>query len=130
MAASTIAAMQAAKNTFTAASPCFAVELAESFLLARYAQGLALGVQFLNRTGGGKRRGEGIQSRLPFFWRLSPFPFAGVPVVAGDAALDHFVTPPVPRHEEGSKVAAAEAKPTKGDHDDELQQLTHGSVLY
>jgi hypothetical protein len=34
-------------------------------------------------------------------WRLSPFPFAGLPVVAGDTALDHFVPPLITRHDEG-----------------------------
>jgi hypothetical protein len=55
-------------------------------------------------------------------WRLSPFPFAGRPVVAGDAALDHFVAPLIACHDEGSEVAAAEAKRAKCNHDDELQQ--------
>src|SRR5262249_26193382 len=56
--------------------------------------------------------------------RLAPFPFAGVPIVAGDAALDHFVAPLVARHDEGSEEAATEAKRTEGHQDDELQQLT------
>ena len=46
-----------------------------------------------------------------FFRRLTPFPFAGVPVVAGDAALDHFVAPLIARHDEGSEVAAAKNVP-------------------
>src|SRR6266700_403408 len=79
--------------------------------------------------GGGKRRGEDIQSWLPFFWWLAPFPFAGVPVVAGDAALNHFVAPFVACHDERGEIAAAKAKRAKGYHDDELQQLAHHSVL-
>src|SRR6516164_4971584 len=42
--------------------------------------------------------------------RRAPFPFAGAPIEAGDAALDHFVAPLVARHDEGGQVAAAEAK--------------------
>src|SRR6516225_7628545 len=49
---------------------------------------------------------------------------SGLPAVAGDAALDHFVAPAVADDEAG-QVATAETKPAKGDHDDELQQLTH-----
>ena len=41
--------------------------------------------------------------------RLSPFPFAGVPIVAGDVALDHFVAPLVARHDKGGQVAEAKA---------------------
>ena len=43
-------------------------------------------------------------------WPLSPFPFAGRPVVVSDAALDHFVPPVIARYHEGGEVAAAEAK--------------------
>jgi hypothetical protein len=55
------------------------------------------------------------------------FPFAGLPVVAGDSALDHFVAEAVARNEEGDAVAAAKAKRAERRHDDELQQLTHRS---
>ena len=85
------------------------------------------GVQFFDRP---RRReatwgGHSI-SRLPFFWWLPPFPFAGVPVVAGDAALDHFVAPLIAGHDEGSEIAAAEAKRAERHHNDDLQQqLTH-----
>src|SRR4029077_19074277 len=54
--------------------------------------------------------------------RRSPFPFAGLPVVAGDTALDHFIAPLIARHDERGEVAAAKAKPAKSDHDDDLQQ--------
>jgi hypothetical protein len=68
--------------------------------------------------GGGKRRaGYSISG---FFRQLSPFPFAGVPVVAGDAALDLFVAPFVARHDEGREIAAAKAKRAERRHDDEL----------
>jgi len=50
---------------------------------------------------------------------------SGLPAVAGDAALDHFVAPAVACDDEAGQVATAETKPAKGDHDDELQQLTH-----
>ena len=56
------------------------------------------------------------------FWRLAPFPFAALPVVASDAALDHFVAPFIACHDEAGKVAAAKAKPAKGNHYDDLQQ--------
>ena len=58
------------------------------------------------------------------FRRLSPFPFARVPVVAGDMALDHFVAPLIARHDEGSEVAAAEAKRGERHHYKDLAQ--HG----
>jgi hypothetical protein len=45
-----------------------------------------------------------------------------VPVVAGDAALDHFVTPPIARHDERGEIAAAEAKRAERNHNDDLQQ--------
>src|SRR6516162_1346355 len=50
---------------------------------------------------------------------------SGLPAVAGDAALDHFVAPAVACDDEAGQVATAETKLAKGDHDDELQQLTH-----
>ena len=56
------------------------------------------------------------------FWRLAPFPFAGLPIVASDAALDHFVAPFVARQDEANEIAAAKAKPAKGNHDNDLQQ--------
>jgi hypothetical protein len=40
------------------------------------------------------------------FRRLSPFPFAALPVVASDAAPDHFVAPLIARHDEGSSLIA------------------------
>jgi dienelactone hydrolase len=52
------------------------------------------------------------------FRRLSPFPFAGLPVVAGDTAFDHFVAPPIARHDEGGEVAAAEAKGAEGQNNE------------
>src|SRR5262249_29049382 len=65
--------------------------------------------------------------RLFFRW-LSPFPFAGVPIVAGGAALDHFVPPLIARHDEGSEVAAAEKERAERDHNEDRQeQLAHGS---
>jgi hypothetical protein len=63
-----------------------------------------------------------------FFRRLSPFPFAGVPVVASDAALDHFVAPAVACDDESGQVATAETKRAERCHDDELQQVTHCSL--
>ena len=51
----------------------------------------------------------------------APIPFAGLPVVAGDAALDHFVAPMVACDNEAREVAAAEAKRTERHDDDELQ---------
>src|SRR5262249_31272284 len=60
--------------------------------------------------------------------RVAPFPFAGVPIVAGDAALDHFVAPLVARHDEGSEVATPEAKRAERHHNEGLQeQLAHRS---
>ena len=57
---------------------------------------------------------------------LSPFPFAGVPVVAGETALDHFVAPAVARDDGGCQVPDAKAKRAKRHHNDDLQpQLAH-----
>jgi len=64
-------------------------------------------------------------SRLPIFWRLAPFPFAGLPVVAGDTTLNHFIAPFVACHDERDEIAAAKAKPAKGGNYGELRQLTH-----
>jgi len=44
-----------------------------------------------------------------------------VPVVAGDMALDHFVVSLIARHDEGSEVAAAEAKRGERHYNDDLQ---------
>jgi hypothetical protein len=55
-------------------------------------------------------------------WRFSPFPFAGLPVVAGDTALNHFVPPLITRHDEGREVAAAEAKRAERNHNENLQE--------
>ena len=65
--------------------------------------------------------GSGGHSISRFFRRLAPFPFAGLPVVAGDATFDHFVAPAVAYHDERGEITATKAKPAKGDHDDELQ---------
>jgi hypothetical protein len=77
----------------------------------------------------GPRRREaawGGHSISRFFRRLSPFPFAGRPIVAGDAALDHFVAPLIARHDERGEIAAAEAKRAERHHNDDLQQqLAH-----
>jgi hypothetical protein len=77
--------------------------------------------------GGGKAAVGHSISR--FFRRLSPFPFAGLPVVTGDTALDHFVAPAVACDDKGDQVATAEAKRAERCHDDELQQLTHCNKL-
>jgi hypothetical protein len=63
-------------------------------------------------TAAAQRRREAAcgHSISRIFRRLSPFPFAGLPVVAGDTALDHFVTPLVACRDKGGEVAAAEAK--------------------
>ena len=42
-------------------------------------------------------------------------------VVTGDAELDHFVAPLIARHDEGSEVAAAEAKRGERHYEDDLQ---------
>jgi hypothetical protein len=64
--------------------------------------------------------------RLRFLWRLSPFPFAGLLIVAGNIAPNHFVAPFVARYDERNEIAAAKAKRAERHHDDELQLLTHG----
>ncbi len=83
--------------------------------------------EILDRPG--RREAARSHSISRFLRRLSPFPFAGVPVVAGDAALDHFVAPFVACHDERGEITAAKAKRAKGPHDDELQQLTHRHAL-
>jgi hypothetical protein len=67
--------------------------------------------------------------RPRFFRRLSPFPFAGLRIVAGDTALDHFIAPFVARHDERGENTAAKAKRAERYEDDELQPLTHRSNL-
>jgi hypothetical protein len=80
----------------------------------------------LNVIGNVGREAACGHSISRFFRLLSPFPFAGLPVVAGQTALDHFVAPLIARHDEGSDIAAAEAKRAERNHNDDLQQqLTH-----
>ncbi len=63
-------------------------------------------------------------------WRLSPFPLAGLPVIAGHTTLNHFIPPVIARHDQGSEVAAAEAKRAKRNHNENLQQLAHRPSPY
>jgi hypothetical protein len=64
--------------------------------------------------------------RPRFLWRLTPFPFAGLLIVASETALDHFVAIFVACYNEGNEIAAAKANRAERHHDDELQQLiTH-----
>jgi hypothetical protein len=72
------------------------------------------------------RRASLYFPRLRFLRSFPPFPFAGLRVVAGSTALDHFVAPILVRHDEGGEVAAAKAKRAERHHDDELQLLAHG----
>ena len=51
-----------------------------------------------------------------------PFPDAGLPVVAGDTALDHFVAPMVACDDEAGEVAAAEAKCPERNHNENLEK--------
>jgi len=85
---------------------------------------IPIDVQFLD----GPRRWEaavGI-SISRFFRRLFPFPFAGLPVVAGHTALDHFVAPAVSLNNKRDAVAAAKADGPEHHHNADLQQqLTH-----
>jgi hypothetical protein len=74
-----------------------------------------------------RREAADGQSISRFFRLLSPFPFAGLPVVARDVALDHFVAPFVACHNERGEIAAAKAKRAKARHNDELQRFTHRS---
>src|SRR5262245_7132098 len=79
--------------------------------------------------GGGKRRGEvilpgsakGKAGLVAPSCLLSPFPLAGLLVVVGKTALNHFVAPLIARHDEGSETAAAEAKRAERHHNAELQ---------
>src|SRR5262249_1918723 len=74
--------------------------------------------------------GSGGRSISSFFWRLSPFPFAGLPVVASRPALGHFVAEQISRHKEAREVAAGEAERAKCYVDGDLQQqFAHGAVL-
>src|SRR5215467_5078928 len=78
---------------------------------------------------GGKRRGEvilpgsakGKAGLVAPSCLLSPFPLAGLLVVVGKTALNHFVAPLIARHDEGSETAAAEAKRAERHHNAELQ---------
>jgi hypothetical protein len=88
-----------------------------------------------HRSGPARPRGLGLRAHqngrkarrlvLALFRRLSPFPFAALPVVASDPAFDHFVSPFVACDDERGEKAATKAKRAKGEHDDELQELTH-----
>jgi hypothetical protein len=60
--------------------------------------------------------------RRRFFRRLSPFPFAGLLVVACHTALDHFVAKPIACRNERGEVAPAEAKRAERHHNRNLQQ--------
>jgi hypothetical protein len=44
--------------------------------------------------------------REAILWRLTPFPFAGLPVVAGDATLCHFTAPFVALYDERYEIPA------------------------
>jgi hypothetical protein len=55
----------------------------------------AIDVRYSPKSGHPKWPASLHLPRLRFFRRLSPFPFASLPVVAGDTALDHFVAPTV-----------------------------------
>src|ERR1700720_1345241 len=96
-----------------------------SLLLAVVVAHNKAAVLFLGRPG--RREATDGHSISRFFRRLAPFPFAGLPVVASNAALDHFVPPAVACDDEGGQVATAEAKRAKARYDDELQRLTHCS---
>jgi hypothetical protein len=78
-------------------------------------------------TDQGRREAAGIQlSRFPR--RLTQFQFAGLPIVVGDAALDHFVAPLVARHDEGGEVAAAKQNaPNAATMRTGGSKLAHGS---
>jgi hypothetical protein len=77
-------------------------------------------------TGPRRREAAGGHSISSFFGRLSPFPFAGVPIVAGDAALDHFIAPLIACDDECGEIPAAEANGAESDHNENLQrQLVH-----
>jgi len=84
---------------------------------------------------GGKAEGRttaeaaGGHSICRFRW-LSPIPFAGLPAVAGDPALYHFVAPMVACDNEGSQVFTAEAKRTERRDDNQLQQLIHRELRF
>jgi hypothetical protein len=54
------------------------------------------------------RRGERSEaaSRLSIFRRLAPFPFARLPIVAGNAALDHFVAPAIACNNESDQLSS------------------------
>ena len=84
------------------------------------------GANVLDRPGR-REAGDG-HSIFRLFRRLSPFPLAGLPVVAGDSALDHFVAPAVACNNEGDQITTAEAKRSEAGHDHELQQITHCSA--
>ena len=68
-----------------------------------------------------RRFGSLHSPRRRFFRRLSPFPFAGLLVVASHTALDHFVAKPIACRNERGEVAAAEAKRAERHHNGNLQ---------
>jgi hypothetical protein len=78
-------------------------------------------VRFASNSGHQAGRREAAGWHLMSGWRLPPIPFPGLPVVASDPALDHFVSPFVARHDERGEITAAEAKRAERDHNDDLQ---------
>jgi hypothetical protein len=62
--------------------------------------------------GGEKRRREAGRSSRACLAAL-PIPICRSASVTGNASLDHFVTPPIARHDEGSEIAAAERRRTQ-----------------
>ena len=67
-----------------------------------------------------------LRPLVALVWRLTPFPFAGLPVVVSETPLNHFVPPLIARYDEGRQVAAAEAKRAERYYNEDLQQqFTH-----
>jgi len=61
--------------------------------------------------------------------RCSPEVRAGLPIVAGDASLDHLVAPVVACHDESGQVATAEAQRGERRHDDEFRRAAPSSRI-
>jgi hypothetical protein len=82
---------------------------------------------FLNKL---LRREAASGHSISRFRRLFPVPFAGLRVVAGGTAFDHFVAEFGARHDERGEIATAKAECAQGENDDKFQQrLTPRPVL-